>query len=1181
MMPLFTLPLFIALAQVIAADQDIIGCGGFVQSSVPINFDKVHVKLFTKQGAFKFTTECAPNNGYFLVAVYDKGEYVLRIEPPSGWGFSPKEIKLSIDGSTDPCSKGEDLNFKFTGFTVSGSVGSVGQEEGPSGVAVALSNDGDDKLLETTSQQSGSFQFEDVMPGEYVITAGHKTWSFLNNKVQVEVTNNNIESSKELIVSGYDVKGSVVSGGEPIQGVFFILFSAKVQRKDIGSCEDIPPEMLQHVDIAEKPLCQVTSNEKGEFLYPSIPSGDYVLVPFYTAQNNLFDVVPSKLAFPVASKSVFLKTPFQVYGFSVAGKVVDGLGMGLAGVKISVSNDKADQRFAKTDDNGDYRLENVTTGNYNVVIKKENYFFEDETFYITPNSPTLPTISAKKYSICGKIEISQLPSGVLPVNQRKITLQPSGAQNTEITSMTADPAGKFCFIAPPGKFKIEVMVSSNEMKKGFLMKPKSLEVEVISHPISNIIFQQFRAKVMGKMTCIGSCEDAVVYMTTTEKAHPEKVYANVQNAGTNESHFQFDQVLPGKYKIVASKKKWCWKGDEEVQYREVHVTDSDVEDVKFVHDGYFLKCTISHNISLKFVLENHVDEVGSFDLSFGTNRFCLKLAGVYRLTPESCYKFEQSTYRFDTAAPASLDLSVVGYKLRVDVKSEKRIGDLMINVRSPAGKQEMLTTTSVDGPDNNTFLYEAFSWGKLSDSYTVRPVSNEVLFKPEESATTIQGTCPGAAVGFLGEEGKFIEGSISPPLIAVAVTIQTKGPASRNQARFTVLSDKNGEYKFGPIHKDIEYDLTASKDGYSISPAEAKDSFVALMLSKITVKVHEEIQKPSSEGVEKRLMSSVLLSLSGGQYRKNNLTTDGAFEFSDLRPGQYFLRPMKKEYSFDPNSKIIEVAEGQDLTVVVKGNRVAFSCHGMTSSLSGIPEENVIIQAIGLDHCSQYHEETTSDMQGQFRLRGLEPNCSYSVQMSNAESNSHIERFAPVKRIVKVEQDDISGVNFIVFQKSNTFTLTGVINTTFELLPSLKVFLYEEENLESPVHTIVPGLVKFIQFPPLKRKNYVVKLETSLSLKTHDIKTSSVTVAHDGSPRQHVVLAFYGKERLLDIEPTQSVWTLPFAVALIFICYNYDTALLVIMWMNKTIQNFNRKEESESGTESEDDVSKSMKKKRR
>lgn len=42
------------------------------------------------------------------------------------WSFSvviePKQIDLNIDGKTDPCSKGEDLNFKFSGFAVKGQV---------------------------------------------------------------------------------------------------------------------------------------------------------------------------------------------------------------------------------------------------------------------------------------------------------------------------------------------------------------------------------------------------------------------------------------------------------------------------------------------------------------------------------------------------------------------------------------------------------------------------------------------------------------------------------------------------------------------------------------------------------------------------------------------------------------------------------------------------------------------------------------------------------------------------------------------------------------------------------------------------------------------------------------------------------------------------------------------------
>ena len=36
--------------------------------------------------------------------------------------LGPTEIALNIDGKTDPCVKGEDINFKFTGFSVNGMV---------------------------------------------------------------------------------------------------------------------------------------------------------------------------------------------------------------------------------------------------------------------------------------------------------------------------------------------------------------------------------------------------------------------------------------------------------------------------------------------------------------------------------------------------------------------------------------------------------------------------------------------------------------------------------------------------------------------------------------------------------------------------------------------------------------------------------------------------------------------------------------------------------------------------------------------------------------------------------------------------------------------------------------------------------------------------------------------------
>ena len=41
-------------------------------------------------------------------------------------------------------------------------------------------------------------------------------------------------------------------------------------------------------------------------------------------------------------------------------------------------------------------------------------------------------------------------------------------------------------------------------------------------------------------------------------------------------------------------------------------------------------------------------------------------------------------------------------------------------------------------------------------------------------------------------------------------------------------------------------------------------------------------------------------------------------------PGQYFLRPMMKEFSFEPASQMINVEEGSTNNVKIHGNRVAF-----------------------------------------------------------------------------------------------------------------------------------------------------------------------------------------------------------------------------------------------------------------
>jgi len=125
------------------------------------------------------------------------------------------------------------------------------------------------------------------------------------------------------------------------------------------------------------------------------------------------------------------------------------------------------------------------------------------------------------------------------------------------------------------------------------------------------------------------------------------------------------------------------------------------------------------------------------------------------------------------------------------------------------------------------------------------------------------------------------------------------------------LTSVTGEFKFGPIEESLDFDLKAEKESYVFSDYNRQSaSFSAHKLCEISVVVKDEAGQT---------LSGVLLSLSGGEsYRKNLVTGDnGAINFHSLSPSQYYLRPMMKEYKFEPNSKMIEIKDGETVTVTL------------------------------------------------------------------------------------------------------------------------------------------------------------------------------------------------------------------------------------------------------------------------
>ncbi|XP_042827105.1 nodal modulator 1 isoform X2 [Panthera tigris] len=1124
-----------------ASEDIVVGCGGFVKSDVEINYSLIEIKLYTKHGTLKYQTDCAPNNGYFMIPLYDKGDFILKIEPPLGWSFEPTNVELYVDGVSDICTKGGDINFVFTGFSVNGKVLSKGQPLGPAGVQVSLRNTGTEaKIQSTVTQPGGKFAFFKVLPGDYEILATHPTWALKEASTTVRVTNSNAHAASPLIVAGYNVSGSVRSDGEPMKGVKFLLFSSVVSKEDVLGCNISPVPGFQPQDESLVYLCFVVSKEDGSFSFYSLPSGDYTVIPFYRGERITFDVAPSRRDFTVEHDSLKIEPVFHVMGFSVTGRVLNGPeGEGVPEAVVTLNN----QIKVKTKADGSFRLENITTGTYTIHAQKEHLYFETVTIKIAPNTPQLADIIATGFSVCGQISITRLPDTVKQMSKYKAVLS-SQDKDKSLVTVETDARGSFCFKAKPGTYKVQVMVPEVETRAGLTLKPQTFPLTVTNRPVMDVAFVQFLASVSGKVSCLDTCGDLLVTLQSLSRQGEKR---SLQLSGkVNSMTFTFDNVLPGKYKMSIMHEDWCWKNKS----LEVEVLEDDVSTIEFRQTGYMLRCSLSHAITLEFYQDgNGPENVGIYNLSKGVNRFCLSKPGVYKVTPRSCHRFEQAFYTYDTSSPSILTLTAIRHHVLGTITTDKMM-DVTVTIKSsidsePAlvlgplksvqelrreqqlaeiesRRQEREKNGKDDAGEGRTkppaqemvdelqgpFSYDFSYWARSGEKITVTPSSKELLFYPPSMEATVSGeSCPGKLIEIHGKAGLFLEGQIHPELEGVEIVISEKGASS---PLITVFTDDKGAYSVGPLHSDLEYTVSSQKEGYVLTAVEGTiGDFKAYALAGVS------------------------------------------FE----SPGQYYFKPMMKEFRFEPSSQMIEVQEGQNLKISVTGYRTAYSCYGTVSSLNGEPEQGVAVEAVGQNDCSIYGEDTVTDEEGKFRLRGLLPGCVYHVQLK-AEGNEHIERALPHHREIAVGNNDIDDVNIIVFRQINQFDLSGNVITSSEYLPTLWVKLYKSENLDSPMHTVSLGQSLFFHFPPLLRdgQNYVVLLDSTLPRSQYDYVLPQVSFTAVGY-HKHITLVFNPTRKLPEQDIAQGSYiALPLTLLVLLAGYNHDKLIPLLLQLTSRLQ---------------------------
>jgi len=1098
----------------VRAENQVLGCGGFIKASKSIDFSRINVQLYSKAGSLKYETDCAPNNGYFFIPVYEKGEHTIKVSPPLGWKFSPSSVTIDIDGVSDQCSTNVDINFVFDGFGVVGRVLTAGTETGPEGVTISLMTPKGEKqeVVQTTQTgPGGSYVFTAVPGTDHKVTASHPRWSFEKSEGSVSMTGDNGQA-EDLVVAGFDVRGSVLSGSEPVAGVSILLFGPA------GSLNSkhCPDNTLSSIKAPEGlvQLCNSKTNNDGEFLFPVIPPGNYKLVPFFKGSKTQFEVSPSSLDLVVDSGSVQIPSPFLVTGFSVQGEVLASpSGKPVEGAEVKLSG-AGKQLTAVTAADGRFYVDSLESGSYSLTATFPGLEFPQVKADVSPSSPSLPSLVANKYLVSGQLDLSTASHDPA----RLVIFSSKGRPDVSIPT---EKTGSFLVMLPRDTYSLTVKSTSVDEQMGIVFAPVTLDINVRDKPISNLYFSPVRVTVSGQIECIGACPDLSITLKPEGFGQDATVVA--QNGA-----FSFENQLPGSYVVTVDETGLCWANS----IISFNIESDPIDNLVFKQNGWIMDVQSSHETVLKY--SDSQDLHGELDIPIGPSTHCMPSPGPYKLTTSSCHIFNPEASANGWTAGQNVRMKAIRHLVSGRVTSVEEIPDLQMMVTS----QQEVQTIALTSPENRDGLF-SYRFGHNANPYeelTMEPIAAKFLLNPAKLHVRVEDDCQLDSVIFTATKGLFVSGTITPALEGATITLES----DQLDEPVTTTTDEKGGYSLGPFPRDIKYSVKAEKLGYVITEME-KGSFSAKKLASVLVRIAD---------VNGAQLAGVVVSLSGGEtnYRTNEQTgPNGSLSFLALSPGEYFVKPVLKEYEFEPKSKLITVKEGAEEVVDIIGTRVAFSLFGTLSSLKGDPEAGVTMEAVGQGECAKYQEEGITGQDGKFRIRGLQPSCSYLLGLKTTKSNVHVERTIPAAQPITVQDGDISGIDMIALRPKTNMDVSLMVKVKKDSIKNIKAKLFCGDS-DSPIHTVKMDNQKFYIFPsiPSDGKDCYITVEANANLANQRVKAGRVDFVAD-KPFEHHMVEIELESSIGRGDIGQASWlTLPFIVLLVTLVLQWDKVSPVI-----------------------------------
>ncbi|XP_072948047.1 BOS complex subunit NOMO3 [Epargyreus clarus] len=1072
---LYRKPFLVVLLSILSQcySTDILGCGGFVKSHVNLDFSKIEIGLYTKEGSLKEKTECAPTNGYYFLPLEEKGEYVLRVHPPAGWSFEPSEVDLTIDGETDQCSIGQDINFAFNGFGITGKVNTAGQKLGPSGISVQLIND-EGEVRNTVTAAGGAFHFTPVIPGKYTLKAHHSKWKLDPAQAQVQVREGNTALPLGVLtVKGYDVMGSVSSFGNPIAGVHVLLYSQEESPK--FRVEGCKTALLQ--GVPDSPICYSVTDVNGEFSFGLVPAGDYKLMAMSKSPGQStvsYNIKPDMVPFTVQHGSIYVKNAFEVTGFTVVGSVLTSIsGNPMAGTRVLLGGEP----IATTDAAGKYTLTGLKPGTYVLNFQHEQCEFEELQLSVSAGGPAGALRAAPaRWRVCGAVS---------PPLARRVAIAAarSSARDKprDILTVATDSKGKWCTYLPPGVYSARVEVSEQELRDGLQFYPEWQQITMSHAPVAGVTFSQLRATVTGEVQCDSPlCAGLTVELRSLSA--DGGYIGSTRTAPVVDGKYTFTEVSPGSVEVSVPATRLCWRAARQ----RAAVAAERAALPPFLLAGARLPVAASHRMQLEY---SSASAKGVLDVPQGSSSQCLPAADVYTLTPRGCHQVKPAVITVDMAADElpTVHFVAVSHASTIRVLSPDPVTDLMLEINSEGqGMKDVGPLVPLKQPQGYAFEHTIYlAEGEIS---VVMASSSSLLFEPPGPQQVLgRADCDPAALVLHAARGLTLAGRTVPPVADATVTLTS------DELTLTQVTGPDGAYSFGPLDASRSYRVAAEKDSYVFSAPDPDGNIQAHKLAEITVELFDEDDTP---------LEGALVSVSGGAFRRNVAASRGVLRFGSLPPAQYYVKPSMKEYRFAPPHAIVPVDDGRTHALSFRGIRVAWSVSGRTVSLGKVGIANVPLKAVPSnpeDAARCPPQEATGSVNGDFRIRGLPPNCHYTIELKESSTPELAGlKLAKAPPTFEVKEKDIENVRLIVIQPNQVTDANVLVRTpNIEHYKTLRLSLALETTPQSPLFStrldaagysqaLNPGLVYVLPRLPADNKTYVLSLESTLSKATHN-----------------------------------------------------------------------------------------------